>query len=648
MNEIFCKHLLEYRKRAGYSQKDMSGKLLIEESLYSQYENGTAEPGFDALIRIADVLKCSLDELFGRGRFYRGDASDYSMVREAPVQYENSRVKKKVLIGLQDFRRLRELNAYYVDKTMMIGEFLDSPYQITLITRPRRFGKTMNMSMLAEFLDCTRDSKAIFAGTKISRTEWMAELNQCPVIFLSLLEIKSDTAEGMLWQLSGRIREEYKRYYNMLNSGKLSGDQVEEFNHIYNVLAHVQSKEQWKNCVIRSILVLCEVLSSYYGKNVYLLIDEYDTPFMSANTNGYYSEVRSVLAGFLSTSLKGNPYLERAILTGIQRVAKENIFSGLNNLTVLTVNDSEYEDCFGFTEEEVRKLLDDFDLEFTDEVKEMYDGYRFGNKDIYNPWSVTNYAVRKRLAPYWVNTAENSILKDALRERGTTFEKEYNKLIETGEITTVVSLTTAYYEHQSDASLWGLMVNAGMLTIQENMGDDYYTLRIPNQEVWSAFRELAAFSLQIDEGDMQKLFMELVRGNIDEFAERYQNILLTLPSYHDLQCENSYHMMVLGMCVFQQKNYIIESNRENGNGRADLLMRAKRSGYPNMILEFKYTKDKKEDLDKLAMCAAEQIKDKKYDMDMKNPIYYIGLAHCGKQAAVYYQNPDRTPASLYI
>ena len=344
-----------------------------------------------------------------------------------------------------------------------------------------------------------------------------------------------------------------------------------------------------------------------------------------------------VLAGFLSTSLKGNPYLERAMLTGIQRVAKENIFSGLNNLTVLTVNDSEYEDCFGFTEEEVRKLLDDFDLELTDEVKEMYDGYRFGNKDIYNPWSAINYAVRKRLAPYWVNTAENSILKDALRERGTTFEKEYNKLIETGEITTVVSLTTAYYEHQSDASLWGLMVNAGMLTMKENLGDDYYTLRIPNQEVWSAFRELTAFSLQIDEEDMQKLFMELIRGNIDEFAKRYQNILLTLPSYHDLQCENSYHMMVLGMCVFQQKNYIIESNRENGNGRADLLMRAKRSGYPNMMLEFKYTKDKKEDLDKLAASAVEQMKDKKYDVNLDTPVYYIGLAHCGKQAVIHYQ-----------
>lgn len=638
MNEIFCKHLLEYRKRAGYSPKDMSEKLLIEEPLYSQYENGTAEPGLDMLVSIADVLKCSLDELLGRSVNYKMDTSGRGMMlREEPVPYGSPRAKKKVLIGVQDFRRLRELHAYYVDKTMMIGEFLDSSYQITLITRPRRFGKTMNMSMLAEFLDCTKDSRMIFEGTKVSRTEWMVELNQHPVVFLSLLEIKSDTAEGMLWQLTGRIREEYKRYYNMLNSGKLSGDQVEEFNHIYNVLAHVQSKEQWKNCIIRSILVLCEVLSLYYGKNVYLLIDEYDTPFMSANMNGYYSEVRSVLAGFLSTSLKGNPYLERAMLTGIQRVAKENIFSGLNNLTVLTVNDSEYEDCFGFTEEEVRKLLDDFDLEFTDEVKETYDGYRFGNKDIYNPWSVTNYAVRKRLAPYWVNTAENSILKDALRERGTTFEKEYNKLIETGEITTVVSLTTAYYEHQSDASLWGLMVNAGMLTVKEIMGDDYYTLRIPNQEVWSAFRELTAFSLQIDEGDMQKLFMELIRGNIDEFAERYQNILLTIPSYHDLQCENSYHMMVLGMCVFQQKNYIIESNRENGNGRADLLMKAKRSGYPNMILEFKYTKDKKEDLDKLAASAVEQMKDKKYDVNLDTPVYYIGLAHCGKQAVIHYQ-----------
>ena len=364
MNEIFCKHLLEYRKRAGYSQKDMSEQLLIEESLYSQYENGTAEPGFDTLIRIADVLKCSLDELFGRSGGYKRDTSGSGvMLREEAVRYGSPRAKKKVLIGLQDFRRLRELHAYYVDKTMMIGEFFNSPYQITLITRPRRFGKTMNISMLAEFLDCTKDSKAIFEGTNISRTEWMVELNQCPVIFLSFLNIKSDCSKGLCELIGETVTKEYERYYSLINDSMLSDREKEKFNKIYRALADIRNMESWRICIIESIRTLCEVLSLYYGKNVYLLIDEYDTPFMSANRNGYYSEVRSVLAGFLSTSLKGNPYLERAMLTGIQRVAKENIFSGLNNLTVLTVNDSEYEDCFGFTGEEVRKLLDDFDLE---------------------------------------------------------------------------------------------------------------------------------------------------------------------------------------------------------------------------------------------------------------------------------------------
>lgn len=222
MNEIFCKHLLEYRKRAGYSQKDMSEQLLIEESLYSQYENGTAEPGFDTLIRIADVLKCSLDELFGRSGGYKRDTSGSGvMLREEAVRYGSPRAKKKVLIGLQDFRRLRELHAYYVDKTMMIGEFFNSPYQITLITRPRRFGKTMNISMLAEFLDCTKDSKAIFEGTNISRTEWMVELNQCPVIFLSFLNIKSDCSKGLCELIGETVTKEYERYYSLINDSML-------------------------------------------------------------------------------------------------------------------------------------------------------------------------------------------------------------------------------------------------------------------------------------------------------------------------------------------------------------------------------------------------------------------------------------------
>ena len=296
--------------------------------------------------------------------------------------------------------------------------------------------------------------KQFFEGTNISRTEWMVELNQCPVIFCHF-EYKSDCSKGLCELIGETVTKEYERYYSLINDSMLSDREKEKFNKIYRALADIRNMESWRICIIESIRTLCEVLSLYYGKNVYLLIDEYDTPFMSANRNGYYSEVRSVLAGFLSTSLKGNPYLERAMLTGIQRVAKENIFSGLNNLTVLTVNDSEYEDCFGFTGEEVRKLLDDFDLELTDEVKEMYDGYRFGNKDIYNPWSVTNYAVRKMAGTILGKYCREQYFKRCAERTRNTFEKEYNKLIETGEITTVVSLTTAYYEHQSDASLWG-------------------------------------------------------------------------------------------------------------------------------------------------------------------------------------------------
>lgn len=544
--------------------------------------------------------------------------------------------KKKLMIGLQDFRKLRELDAYYVDKTRMIAEFMSSWYQITLITRPRRFGKTMNMSMLAEFLDCTKDSGEIFAGTEISGTDYMKEINQHPVVFLSLLDIKADSAERLLLQLCGKIKEEYERYYYLINRSTLPKECIEQFNYIYQSFLGSEKTEQWKDCITKSVYVLCECLTLYYRKNVYVFIDECDTPFMSANTNGYYQEIRSVLAGFFSTSLKGNPYIERALLTGIQRVAKENIFSGLNNLVVLTAADSEYEDCFGFTEAEVRDMLEYYDLHFSDEIEEMYDGYRFGTKDMYNPWSVTNYAAKRKLGPYWVNTSENSILKDALAERGTTFREEYNELIEKGEIKTVATMTTAYYEQQSDASLWGLMVNAGMLTIKEDLGDNYYILRIPNQEVWSAFRELTAFSLQVDEGDMQKLFLDLIHGDIDGFGKRYQRILLTLPSYHDLKSENSYHMMTLGMCAFLQQNYLVKSNRENGCGRADILLIAKRKKYPNIILEFKYTKDDTEDLKRLAMKAVDQIKDRKYDVSMLGLTYYVGLAHCGKTVEWYW------------
>ena len=379
---------------------------------------------------------------------------------------------------------MRELNSYYVDKTMMIGEFLDSPYQITLITRPRRFGKTLNMSMLVEFLDCTEDSKAIFEGMKINRTEWMAELNQHPVVFLSFLNVKSDCSKGLLELIGETVKKEYERYAFLINAITLPAREKEKISKIYRALADVRSIESWRICIIESIRTLCEVLSFYYGKNVYLFIDEYDTPFMSANTNGYYSEVRSVLAGFLSTSLKGNPYLERAILAGVQYVIERNTYDGINNMTALKVTDSEYEDCFGFTEEESRKLLEYYNLEFTNELKEMYGGYQFGRKELYNPWSVINYAMNKM---------ECNHLRNRLYRQSESLKKEFYELLANGEIYTVVQLAEEYYERHSDASLWGALVNEGLVTIKKEITDNYYALQIPNKKAWKELQNIVVY-----------------------------------------------------------------------------------------------------------------------------------------------------------
>ena len=266
-------------------------------------------------------------------------------------------------------------------------------------------------------------------------------------------------------------------------------------------------------------------METYYNKKVYLLIDEYDTPFIAANSGGYYSQVRGLLAGMLSSALKGSSSLEKAVLTGIQRVAKENIFSGLNNLIVCTIADPDYDDCFGFTEDEVKELLAYCGMEFTESIREMYDGYRIGKADVYNPWSVSCYAARRELQSYWVNTSENSILKDALGERGRSFAEDYDKLIEQGAVEAEVELSAAYYEKPGDAALWGLLINAGMLTISEKIDENRYRLRVPNQEVWKAFGELTSYYLRKRES--MSFFSEKYSDLMDQFGISKKMVLST-------------------------------------------------------------------------------------------------------------------------
>ncbi|XCP85995.1 AAA family ATPase [Roseburia hominis] len=523
----------------------------------------------------------------------------------------------------------------------MIAEFLKSDTVVTLITRPRRFGKTLNMSMLAEFLDCTRDSEELFAGTEIMNLGFTEEMNRRPVVFFSFHNVKGRTKELLLRNLFQALSVEYQRYETIWMDERVNEKVRRELADIYEVLqANSGIDREVQEKIAYAIQKLSQALYEYYEEEVYILIDEYDTPFIEAQVSGYYSEIHDILAILLGSALKGNQAIKKAMLTGIQRVAKENIFSGLNNLSVCTVKDPEYSDCFGFTKEETEELLNYYGLNLTEEVKDMYDGYRFDTTEVYNPWSVINYASRKRLEPYWVNTSENKMIRDAMDQCGPEFREEYEELIREGRVTPTVQIETSFYEYQSSDSLWGLLINAGMVTIEEVIDIDMYTLRIPNSEVARAFRGLTAHHLNVRESSLNHMFLSLRLGDMERFAGQYRRTVLELPSYHDLKDENSYHMLMLGMCAFLSGDCEIKSNRESGKGRSDIILRSKNGKYPNVIMEFKYTKEEKEDLHSLAMAAIRQVKEKQYDAGMQGPVWYMGLAHYGKETEVVWEQAD--------
>ena len=555
------------------------------------------------------------------------------MVNNDRIVYNNNeRVMemKKIPIGTKSFSRLVEGNYYFVDKTLMIKEFLDRGTDVTLITRPRRFGKTINMSMMAEFFDITKDSKKIFNGTKIMETPYAAEINQYPTIFISFADAKRDK-ETVVSTLRTQIQNQWDKYDFVFEN--LKGFKKTNYERLYEVLAD-NNKNNLKG-IDDAISFLMERMEDYYGKEVMVFIDEYDTPFVEAHTGGFYDEVRGGLAGLLHNSLKTSTSLKYAMLTGIQRVAKENIFSDLNNLDVYTVIDNDYSEYFGFSIEETKELLEYYDLELDEEVKEMYDGYKMGDKEIYNPWSILNYARRKVLVPYWVNTSANTMLKQAIEKADYDFKKQYEKLIKNNYLETRVVLQTSFYEVANTPNLWGMFVSAGYLTVTKSIDalNDQYRVEIPNKEIRKEFINLTEYYLALQTGQLNDVVYNLLQEDRDEFFDSYQNILM-LPSYHDLNDENSYHMMMLGMCICLSNNYKVISNREEGKGRCDIIIQAKDEKKTSFVIEFKYFKEDKKDfekaLDKLSNEAIQQIKDRKYDYNLKGKVIYIGLAHHGK------------------
>ena len=540
---------------------------------------------------------------------------------------------KAIPTGVYDYRELRQENYYSVDKTLMIKDFLERKSKVTLVTRPRRFGKTINMSMMSEFFDITKDSKEIFKSTKIMDTPYASELNQYPTIFISFADAKRDK-KAIISKIKTQIQDQWDKYDYVFEN--LKGFKKINYERLYKVLINNQDD---LTGIEDALSFLMERLQDYYHKEVMVFIDEYDTPFIEAHTKGFYEEVRGGLSGLLHNSLKTSNSLKYAFITGIQRVAKENIFSDLNNLVVCDVTDKRYAAYFGFDSDETKKLLEYYGLQLNDEVKEMYDGYHIGNRDIYNPWSLLNYVDTKELTSYWVNTSANTMIKTALKQANYTFKNQYDKLIKDGKLDTYVSMQTSFFEEADNSTLWGLFVNAGYLTVTKEIDllKGKYRIEIPNKEVKQEFIKLTEYQLGLSSGTLDTVTESLTKEDQETFIESYQEILM-IPSYHDLQKENSYHMMMLGMCLCLDKDYEIISNREVGKGRDDLILKAKDEKKTSFVLEFKYLKEDKKDLEKaldeLSNKAIQQIKDNKYDYGLKGKVIYIGLAHHGKDVSI--------------
>lgn len=534
--------------------------------------------------------------------------------------------RKPLPVGIDSFRELREGQYYYMDKSMLIADWLEDGAKVTLITRPRRFGKTLNMDMVKEFLDINADSSGIFQGLSVMDTPWKEQMNTRPVIFFSFRNCKDNKA-NMIKLLKDEILREYERFQEACK--ELAGQKRDTYKKIMKSLSI--GDENWLP-INASIAFLTEAVSLHYKKNPVLLIDEYDTPMTSAYSEGYYDDMRPFFTAVYATALKGNPYLDRALLTGIQRIAKENIFSGLNNLLICTVKDKLYSQYFGFDERETETLLNAYGLELTEEAKLMYDGYRFGTREMYNPWSLINYAKTGELIPYWVNTSSNALIRKCILGADTAFFRSFDELVLTGAADVAVLLDTSFFELSNNAALWGLLLGSGYITQAGPMDalTGFCEVRIPNNEVRREFQAIVAQYTKLGETSLTEMFYYLVRKrNIPEFMRAYREIVMTATSYYDAK-ENAYHMLMLGMCIYLDRDYEITSNMEAGLGRSDITLKAKRPGMYHVIMEFKQG----DDLERLSQEAVRQIEDKRYYAGLSGEVLLMGIAHQKKECAI--------------
>ena len=535
---------------------------------------------------------------------------------------------KKIPIGVENFKEIISNDFYYIDKTKSIEDILNDGSKVKLFTRPRRFGKTLNMSTLKYFFDIQNadENRKLFNGLDIEKSEYFSEQGKHPVIFISMKGIKAITWKDYLYDLKiliGDLYNEFEFIRDVLNESELNS-----FNKIWLKEDVAEYKNALKN--------LTAFLYKYYKKEVILLIDEYDNPLITAHRYDFYDEALSFFKVFYGEALKTNPYLKMGIMTGIIRVIKAGIFSDLNNLRVYSILNEQYSDFFGFTQNEVENALKDFNIEYElPDVKTWYDGYKFGNSDVYNPWSILNFLTDKKLIPYWIDTSDNYLINKTLKNASSDTMEALQKLFSGESVEENISGNSDLSILFDEEEIWELFLFSGYLTIDEKIGEDYenvYALRLPNREVKEFFKQ-KFIDMNFGESLFRNTMEALKKNNIDNFEKYLQNIILKSASYYDGKNEDFYHGLILGMTLYLDRDYYVNSNRESGLGRYDVIIEPKNKNNRGYILEFKVVKDEK-DLEKSSKEAIEQIIDKKYDTSLKErevkDITLIGIAFFGK------------------
>ena len=543
---------------------------------------------------------------------------------------------KRIGIGVSDFKHLIEEDFYYFDKTKFIDEIIKDGAQVKLFTRPRRFGKTLNMSMLKYFFDIKKadENRKLFKDLYIEKTDSFKEQGQYPVVFLSLKDLKATTWEEMERKIIITLSDFLSEYEYLLN--ELSGINFEN-------LKNIIYKEAGIDDLTTTLKFLTKILYEKYNKKIVVLVDEYDSPLVSAYINGYYEKAKNFFKTFYSLVLKDNNYLQMGVLTGIIRVIKAGIFSDLNNLSTYTILSDDYTDSYGLTEEEVEKSLKDYGIEAEiSKVKDWYDGYKFGDSEVYNPWSILNFLQDKKLRAYWVDTSGNDLINNVLKMRNKNIITALERLFNGEGLKQNLSGTSDLSKILSDDEIWELLLFSGYLTIEEKIDQDNYILRLPNKEVKSLFRK-TFIETYIARGSKLSFLMEsLIENKIEDYEENLQEVLLASVSYNDTKKGNEafYHGLIMGMGLYLEGEYITKSNIESGLGRYDFLIEPKNKSKRAFIMEFKST-DSVEKLEEVSKEALKQIEDKKYDISLKQngikEITYIGIAFCRKQIKISYK-----------